>query len=146
MILLALKGHPNIVSLDDVVQDQGSRNISLIFEKIENMDFKSNYQVLTLKDIRHIIKEILIGLEYAHSKGIFHRDIKPQNIIIDKQIQTVKIIDWGLAEFFLLSKDYNYRVASRYFKGPELLVDYRYYDYSLDIWSLGCLLAGIIFR
>ena len=43
-------------------------------------------------------------------------------------------------------KDYNVRVASRYFKGPELLIDYLYYDYSLDIWSLGCMFAGMIFR
>ena len=38
------------------------------------------------------------------------------------------------------------RVASRYFKGPELLVDYQMYDYSLDMWSLGCMLASMIFR
>lgn len=38
------------------------------------------------------------------------------------------------------------RVASRYFKGPELLVDYGYYDYSLDIWSFGCILASMLFR
>ena len=37
-------------------------------------------------------------------------------------------------------------MASRYFKGPELLVDYQYYDYSLDMWSLGCMLASMIFR
>lgn len=42
--------------------------------------------------------------------------------------------------------EYNVRVASRYFKGPELLVDFRQYDYSLDLWSLGCMLAGIIFK
>ena len=43
-------------------------------------------------------------------------------------------------------REYNVRVASRYFKGPELLVDFQEYDYSLDMWSLGCMLAGMIFR
>ena len=43
-------------------------------------------------------------------------------------------------------QEYNVRVASRYFKGPELLVDYQMYDYSLDMWSLGCMLASMIFR
>lgn len=43
-------------------------------------------------------------------------------------------------------REYNVRVASRYFKGPELLVDFQEYDYSLDLWSFGCMLAGLIFR
>lgn len=48
--------------------------------------------------------------------------------------------------FIYLFQEYNVRVASRYFKGPELLVDYQMYDYSLDMWSLGCMLASMIFR
>jgi casein kinase II subunit alpha len=58
----------------------------------------------------------------------------------------LRLIDWGLAEFYHPGQEYNVRVASRYFKGPELLVDYQYYDYSLDMWSLGCMLASLIFR
>lgn len=56
------------------------------------------------------------------------------------------MIDWGLAEFYFPGKEYNVRVASRYFKGPELLLNYEYYDYSLDIWSVGCTFAGMIFN
>ena len=92
------------------------------------------------------MREVLKGLDYSHSKGIIHRDVKPHNIMINMQKREVKIIDWGLAEFYFPGKEYNVRVASRYFKAPELLVDYQYYDYSLDIWSLGCLFAGILFK
>ena len=56
------------------------------------------------------------------------------------------MIDWGLADFYIPSKEYNVRVASRYYKGPELLVDDKLYHYSLDIWSLGCTMAGMIFK
>jgi serine/threonine protein kinase len=56
------------------------------------------------------------------------------------------LIDWGLAEFYHRGTEYNVRVASRYFKGPELLVDYQEYDYSLDMWSLGAMFASMIFR
>ena len=56
------------------------------------------------------------------------------------------MIDWGLAEFYHQGTEYNVRVASRYFKGPELLVDYQAYDYSLDMWSLGAMFASMIFR
>jgi serine/threonine protein kinase len=47
---------------------------------------------------------------------------------------------------YAAGREYNVRVASRYFKGPELLVDFQEYDYSLDMWSLGCMFAGIIFK
>jgi len=75
-----------------------------------------------------------------------HRDIKPQNIIIDNQGKRLKVIDWGLAEFYHPGMEYNVRVASRYYKAPELLLDYKYYDYSMDIWSVGCMVAGMIFQ
>lgn len=75
-----------------------------------------------------------------------HRDIKPHNIVIDHENRKLRIIDWGLAEFYHRGREYNVRVASRYFKGPELLVDLQDYDYSLDMWSLGAMIAGMIFR
>lgn len=74
------------------------------------------------------------------------RDLKPHNLIVDLENRKIRLIDWGLAEFYHPSQEYNVRVASRYFKGPELLVDYGYYDYSLDMWSFGCVLASMIFR
>lgn len=73
-----------------------------------------------------------------------HRDVKPQNIIVNPYKKILKLIDWGLAEFYHMGQDYNVRVASRYFKGPELLVDYNYYDYSLDIWSTGAMFASMV--
>ncbi|KAJ7196723.1 hypothetical protein O6H91_Y506900 [Diphasiastrum complanatum] len=75
-----------------------------------------------------------------------HRDVKPHNVMIDHEKRKLRLIDWGLAEFYHPGKEYNVRVASRYFKGPELLVDLQDYDYSLDMWSLGCMFAGMIFR
>jgi casein kinase II subunit alpha len=54
------------------------------------------------------------------------------------------LIDWGLAEFYHAGTEYNVRVASRYFKGPELLVDFQEYDYSLDLWSFGCMFASMV--
>jgi casein kinase II subunit alpha len=61
-------------------------------------------------------------------------------------LQQLRLIDWGLAEFYHPGTEYNVRVASRYFKGPELLVDFQEYDYSLDMWSLGAMFASMIFR
>jgi casein kinase II subunit alpha len=144
-ILQNLCEGPNIVKLLDIVRDPASKTTSLIFEYINNADYRVLYPQLTDFDIRYYIYEILKALDYCHSMGIMHRDVKPHNIMIDHEKKELRLIDWGLAEFYFPDKDYNVRVASRYFKGPELLVDYQYYDYSLDIWSLGCMLAGIIF-
>ena len=85
-------------------------------------------------------------MEYTHKQGIIHRDIKPGNVMMNKNgKRSVKIVDWGLADFYYPGKYFNTRVATRYFKGPELLLSNGYYDYSLDIWSTGCMLAGMAF-
>jgi casein kinase II subunit alpha len=145
-ILQNLCGGPNVVQLLDVVRDPQSKTPSLIFEYINNMDFKTLYPTFTDYDIRFYIYEILKALDFCHSQGIMHRDVKPHNVMIEHESRKLRLIDWGLAEFYHPGKEYNVRVASRYYKGPELLVDLQLYDYSLDMWSLGCMLAGMVFR
>lgn len=138
-ILDTLRNGPNIVKLIDVVRDQESKTPALIMEYVDtgDLNFRELYSKFTDYDVRYYMYEILRGLDYCHSKGIMHRDIKPHNVMIDHKKKKLRIIDWGLAEFYHQGQEYNVRVASRYFKGPELLVNYHYYDYSLDMWSLG---------
>ncbi|KAL6867631.1 hypothetical protein ACP4OV_015655 [Aristida adscensionis] len=145
-VLQNLNAGPNIVKLLNIVRDQQSKTASLIFEYINNTDFKVLYPTLTEYDIRFYVYELLKALDYCHSQGIMHRDVKPHNVMIDHELRMLRLIDWGLADFYFPDKEYNVRVASRYFKGPELLVGFRSYDYSLDMWSLGCMFAGMIFR
>jgi len=145
-ILQNLCGGPNVIQLLDVVRDPQSKTPSLVFEHVDNIDFKTLYPTLRDFDIRYYILEILKALDFCHSNGIMHRDVKPHNVMIDHKQRKLRLIDWGLAEFYHPGREYNVRVASRYFKGPELLVDLQDYDYSLDMWSLGCMFAGMIFR
>lgn len=145
-ILENLRGGTNIIALQAVVKDPVSRTPALIFEYVNNVDFKLLYQTLTDYDIRYYLYELLKAIDYSHSMGIMHRDVKPHNVMIDHDNRKLRLIDWGLAEFYHPGQEYNVRVASRYFKGPELLVDYQMYDYSLDMWSLGCVFASMIFR
>ncbi|KAG2221162.1 hypothetical protein INT45_007739 [Circinella minor] len=145
-ILQNLTGGPNIIGLLDIVRDPQSRVPSLIFECVNNTEFKILYPRFSDYDVRYYMHELLKAIEYSHSRGIMHRDVKPHNVMIDHEKRQLRLIDWGLADFYHPGTEYNVRVASRCFKGPELLVDFQLYDYSLDMWSFGCMLAGMVFR
>lgn len=144
-ILQALTGGVNIIQLLDLVREPETKTPAFIFELVKAVDHKTLYPTLSDLDVRYYIFQLLKALEYAHSRGIMHRDVKPHNVMIDPESKTLRLIDWGLAEFYHPTVPYNVRVASRYYKGPELLVDFQEYDYSLDLWSLGCMFAGMIF-
>jgi casein kinase II subunit alpha len=143
-ILQNIQSGPNIIKLLDMVRDPVTKTPALVFEYVNNFDYKSLFPTLTDFEIRFYMFEVIKALDYCHSQGIIHRDIKPHNIMIDHSLRKIRVIDWGLAEFYFPGREYNVRVASRYYKGPELLVNDQLYNYSLDMWSLGSMLAAIV--
>ncbi|KAH7830084.1 putative alpha subunit of casein kinase II [Monocercomonoides exilis] len=145
-VLASIDGGPNIVQLYDIVRDPDSRMYSFIYEEVDNDDFKDLYPKLQPPEIRFYLYQILKALDFSHSRGIMHRDIKPHNIMIDHSKHQLRVIDWGLAEYYRPLTEYNVRVASRHYKGPELLTNMKNYDYSLDMWSLGCIVASLLFQ
>lgn len=136
-------GKDNVIILDHF-EISNSDQYKLIFENAVDCDFKS--LSFTKTKLKKYTWELLKGLDYIHSMGIMHRDIKPYNVCYDFENDKIKIIDFGLAEFYYPLQEHNVRVASRVYKSPELLVNYKKYDYSLDLWSLGCILAALVFQ
>jgi casein kinase II subunit alpha len=145
-ILLNLRGGPNIVKLYDVLQNPKTMQYSFVFEYVEESDYNDLFPNITDMETRLYLYQLLKALDFAHSCGIMHRDVKPLNILFDRKTHKLRLIDWGLADFYHPKQRYNIHVASRHFKPPELLLDYQYYDYSIDMWSFGVTMAGIIFK
>ena len=101
-------------------------------------------QYLSEDEIRYFLYHLLVALDCLHAAGIMHRDVKPRNVF--KSDMSLMLIDLGLADFFLPNMQYNVRVASRHYKVPELLLGNENYDYAIDLWGVGCILAGLLFR
>ncbi|KAJ1484345.1 kinase-like domain-containing protein [Baffinella frigidus] len=146
-ILQNLCGGPNIIKLLDIVRDPQSKTPSLIFEHVNNTDFKVLYPTLADQDIRCASPSSPPPPSSSSSSSPCSFCVLLASLSVSREEKRkLRLIDWGLAEFYHPGREYNVRVASRYFKGPELLVDLQEYDYSLDMWSLGCMFAGMIFR
>ena len=130
----------------DICLDRMSESPCLVFEYLSPICLKDIMHELTDLDVRIYMYQVFVALDYCHSRGIMHRDVKPMNIIVDQKSKLLKLIDWGLSEFYHMNREYNTRVSSRPYKGPELLVNHQRYDFSMDIWSVGCMFAAFIFR
>ena len=85
--------------------------------------------------------QIFAGLQYLHAQGITHRDIKPQNIIIDPENGLLKICDFGSAKMLLPGEKSVSYIASRFYRAPELVFDCTEYTNAIDIWAAGCIIA-----
>ena len=112
---------------------------------MEEVIHKDEIKSLSFNERKDYLKQILIGLNYSHSKGIIHRDIKIGNILYDKLLHKLRIIDWGLSDFYIPNKEYNVRVSSLQYKAPELLLNQTKYNYSIDVWSFGCIMGSLLF-
>ena len=90
--------------------------------------------------------QILSGVKYIHDNYILHRDIKPANILI-KNKGEVKLADFGLSRFFEKRKNqwraYTNSVVTLWYRAPELLLSECYYKTSIDMWSVGCVMAEL---
>ena len=141
-----LTGGPNIAGLVDVVRDPITKTPALVVEYAPQTGrgLKA-WNELSLTELQHFGRELLKALDFVHSKGIIHRDIKPHNVRIDREKRSLKLIDFGQSEFYT-GAPLNTRVAAQFFKAPELLIGDESYDFAVDMWAFGALLAGVVFK
>ena len=102
--------------------------------------------ILTAANIKCYILQTLLGLEYLHQNWILHRDLKPNNLLVDAK-GCLKLGDFGLAKYFgSPNRLYTHEVVTRWYRAPELLFGAKKYGVGVDIWAVGCILAELLLR
>mmetsp|Transcript_887 Transcript_887/g.529 ORF Transcript_887/g.529 Transcript_887/m.529 type:complete len:298 (-) Transcript_887:155-1048(-) len=143
-VLRQLK-HPNIVMLNDVVQSEG--RLFLVFEFVDK-DLKKHFEategMLSAQEIKSFLWQLLRGTHYCHVKGVVHRDLKPQNILISRTGE-LKIADFGLARAFVPPiRPFTHEVVTLWYRAPEILLGSKSYALPIDMWSVGTIFAEMV--
>ncbi|OHT06937.1 CMGC family protein kinase [Tritrichomonas foetus] len=151
-ILSHLK-HENITNLIDVSAIPDFSNFSALIVVLDLMEtdlahvIKNNPQ-LQPGHHRYFIYQVLRGLKYIHSANIIHRDLKPSNLLVNSD-SSLKICDFGLARVAEQQEKTEFLseyVATRWYRAPEVLLNYSSYGPAIDVWSVGCILAELMLR
>ena len=143
--LLKELDHPYVVKLRDVVCAEN--RLQLIFDYVST-DLKSfieNWKPLKDKQIKSIMYQLFSGIAYCHSQRIFHRDLKPNNILYSESHDEIWIADFGLAWVYSLpSKPYTHEVVTLWYWAPEVLLGAKEYSLGVDSWSIGCIFYELV--
>ncbi|KAI9139588.1 kinase-like domain-containing protein [Paraphysoderma sedebokerense] len=145
--------HPNIVRLKEVIRE--NEKLYFVFEFMEENLYQSLKTRLKRSEsqgrkskgpfsedeVRWIIFQVLLGMAYMHKHGYFHRDMKPENLLMTGF--TVKIADFGLARELRSRPPYTEYVSTRWYRAPEILLRSTSYSSPIDIWAVGCIMAEL---
>lgn len=130
----------------DVVH--ADRKLYLVFEYLDQdlkryMDSVSGLRPMLVKSY---LFQLINGIAFCHSKRVLHRDLKPQNLLIDSTGK-LKLADFGLARAFGIPvRHYTHEVVTLWYRAPEILLGARKYSTPVDIWSIGCIFAEMVMR
>ena len=137
------KGFNNIIKLKTIIFVKKTGSCNLIFEymKQDLLELMKSKEPghLDESEIKDIIYQTLLGLAHMHKYGYFHRDMKPENLLINDKI--VKIADFGLAREIRSIPPYTEYVSTRYYRAPECILKSSNYNSPMDIWAVGCIMA-----
>ncbi|EKE39300.1 hypothetical protein ENUP19_0050G0075 [Entamoeba nuttalli] len=142
-VLLELK-HPNVVDLYDIYLED--KFLYLVFEFCDEdlYQFMSRSSKIPINETRSIVYQILQGLAFCHYHQILHRDMKPQNILINKN-GTIKLGDFGLARLTTINdRKYTSEVVTLWYRAPEILLGATQYGGAIDIWSTAAIFGELI--
>jgi cyclin-dependent kinase len=142
-----------VVKLLDVVSAKtksGKSILYIVFQYLD-CDLKAFMTIkhgkgngINVKLAKEFCFQLLLGLKHCHEQGIMHRDLKPQNILVENGVK-LKIADFGLSRNFNIPIGrYTHEVVTLWYRAPEILLGAKCYSTSIDVWSIGCILAEMI--
>jgi cyclin-dependent kinase len=134
--------HPNIVRLYDVIHTE--KKLTLVFEYLDQ-DLKKYLDEcggeIPRATMKSFLFQLLRGVAFCHEHRVLHRDLKPQNLLINKKGE-LKLADFGLARAFGIPvRSYSHEVVTLWYRAPDVLMGSRKYSTPIDIWSAGCIFA-----
>ncbi|RMD42812.1 hypothetical protein DV735_g2322, partial [Chaetothyriales sp. CBS 134920] len=166
--LLKEMNDPNIVRLLNIVHADGHK-LYLVFEFLD-LDLKKYMEALPVSDggrgkalpegsgldmarlglgkdmVKKFMAQLVEGVRYCHSHRVLHRDLKPQNLLIDRE-GNLKLADFGLARAFGVPlRTYTHEVVTLWYRAPEILLGGRQYSTGVDMWSVGTIFAEMCTR
>lgn len=131
--------------LYDVVHTE--KKLTLVFEYLDQ-DLKKYLDVcedgLEITIVKSFLFQLLTGVAYCHHHRVLHRDLKPQNLLINREGE-LKLADFGLARAFGIPvRSYTHEVVTLWYRAPDVLLGSRKYSTPVDIWSIGCIFAEMV--
>ena len=146
--------HPNVIKLRHYFYTPGDKPeevylncvMDYIPETLSHLIrkyYKSKTQ-LPMIVVKLYAYQLLKSLAYIHAVGVCHRDIKPQNVLVDPSTHVLKLCDFGSAKRLIKSEPNISYICSRYYRAPELIFGATEYTTQVDVWSTGCVIAEII--
>eukprot|EP01012_Entosiphon_sulcatum_P003546 TRINITY_DN1116_c0_g1_i1.p1 TRINITY_DN1116_c0_g1~~TRINITY_DN1116_c0_g1_i1.p1 ORF type:complete len:415 (-),score=72.50 TRINITY_DN1116_c0_g1_i1:426-1628(-) len=160
ILLLLVLDHPNILTIKDVMCPRdGNGGWASLYIVTDLMDTDlhriiQSPQPLSEDHIQYFVYQLLRAVKYLHSAGILHRDIKPANVLVNENCE-LKLCDFGLARCIpdantaVDEEDSSFMtsyVVTRWYRAPELLLQEKFYNGAIDIWSVGCVLGELLGR
>jgi len=145
-----LKGldHPNIVKLHEVIHEE--KKLTLVFEFLD-LDLKKlmdekkrKAEKFSAETTKCFLHQLLKGIAFCHEQRVLHRDLKPQNLLINRKGE-LKLADFGLARSFGIPvRSKSHEVVTLWYRAPDVLMGSTKYSSTIDIWSAGCIFAEMV--
>ncbi|GAA5845433.1 hypothetical protein JCM9279_003029 [Rhodotorula babjevae] len=154
--IMRLVKHPNVVNLRAFFYSNGDKPkkdevyLNLVLEYVPETVYRASRHYAKLKQtmpmayIKLYMYQLLRSLAYIHSVGICHRDIKPQNLLLNPPSGILKLCDFGSAKILIEGEPNVSYICSRYYRAPELIFGATNYTTNIDVWSAGCVMAELM--
>lgn len=146
--LLKTLKHSTIVNLETVLYKENKMYLAMEYLDLDLRKYidgvrRSNK---TVPDdvLRLFVQQILTAVDYCHSRAILHRDLKPQNILVGRDMR-LKLADFGLGRSIGIPlRTYTHDIVTLWYRPPELLLGAKYYSEAVDVWSAAAIIAELV--